>query len=389
MSDHSQLSHVLRIRQAMPATTAHLYLNTGTFGPLPGCALETIQQRLQDEYTQGRLGAANFEAISNSYNEARNSVARLLNANVNEIALTDNTGEGMNIISYGINWREGDEVITTNHEHISALAPLFQIRDRFGIVIRVADIGPTGEKSVLKAIADLVTPRTRLIVLSHVAWTTGALLNISELGYMGREPGIPVLVDGAQSAGAIPIDVKALGVDFYAIPMQKWLCGPDGTGALYARSEALNYVSPTYVGYWSIKHEGDAEWALEDGAQRFELGGRQTAAVAGQAAVLKWLEETVGYKWLFARISALHSYAYDILKSVPSLTMLTPTPGVSGLISFTYEGRKSEDVVNHLRDKHNIYIRNIPSLDCLRVSTGFYNTEEEIDSLVQALRSMS
>ncbi len=203
MSDHSQFSHVQRIRQAMPATTAHLYLNTGTFGPLPSCALETIQQRLQDEYTQGRLGAAAFEAISNSYNEARNSVARLLNANVNEIALTDNTGEGMNIISYGINWREGDEVITTNHEHISALAPLFQIRDRFGIVIRVADIGPTGERHVLKAIADLVTPRTRLIVLSHVAWTTGALLNISEVGYMGREFGIPVLVDGAQSAGAI------------------------------------------------------------------------------------------------------------------------------------------------------------------------------------------
>ncbi len=171
--------------------------------------------------------------------------------------------------------------------------------------------------------------------------------------------------------------------------MQKWLCGPDGTGALYARSEALNYVSPTYVGYWSVKHEGDAEWELEDGAQRFELGGRQTAAVAGQAAVLKWLEETVGYKWLFARISALHSYAYNTLKSVPGLTMLTPTPGVSGLISFIYEGHKSEDVVNHLRDKHNIYIRNIPSLDCLRVSTGFYNTEEEIDALVQALRIMS
>ncbi len=253
--------------------------------------------------------------------------------------MTDNTGEGMNIISYGINWREGDEVITTNHEHISALAPLYQIRDRFGITIRFADIGPVAERPVLKAIADLVTPRTRLIVLSHVAWTTGALLNVSEVGYMGREFGIPVLVDGAQSAGAIPIDIKALGVDFYAIPMQKW-------------------------------------------------GGRQTAAVAGQAAVLKWLEETVGYEWLFARISALHGYAYNALKNVPGLTMLTPEPRVSGLISFTYEGHKAEDVVSHLRDIHNIHIRNIPSFNCLRVSTGFYNTEEEIDTLVQALEGM-
>jgi L-cysteine/cystine lyase len=388
LSEHSQLSPLQRIRQAMPATTTHLYLNTGTFGPLPACVIETMQQRLQDEYTQGRLGAAAFETISNSYNDARNSVARLLNADVSEIALTDNTGEGMNIISYGINWREGDEVIITNHEHISALAPLFQIRDRFGIVIRFADIGLVAERPVLKAIADLVTPRTRLIVLSHVTWTTGALLNVSEVGYMGREFGIPVLVDGAQSAGAIPIDVKALGIDFYAIPMQKWLCGPDGTGALYARREALNYVSPTYVGYWSVKHEENVEWELEDSAQRFELGGRQTAAVAGQAAVLKWLEEIVGYEWLYARISTLHGYAYNALKNVPGLTMLTPEPRVSGLVSFTYEGHKAEDVVNHLRDVHNIYIRNIPSFNCLRVSTGFYNTEEEIDTLVQALEAM-
>src|SRR5438876_8251806 len=233
-------------------------------------------------------------------------MARLVNADVEEIALTKNTCEGLNIIIFGINWHEGDEVITTNHEHISLLAPLYQLRDRYGIVIRFADIGPSAELPVLKAIADLVTPRTRLISISHVIWTTGAVLNISEVAYMGREWGIPVLIDGAQSAGAIPIDVKALGVDFYAIPMQKWLCGPDGTGALYIRREALNYVTPTYVGYWSVKHEEGVEWELEEGAQRFELGGRQSAAVAGQAAVLHWLEETGGYPWLHERISSRH-----------------------------------------------------------------------------------
>ncbi len=389
MSDHDNLTHLLHIRQAMPATTAHLYLNTGTFGPLPGIVIETMQQRLQDEYTQGRLGVAAKRSIANAYNDARGRVARLLNAEVSEIALTDNTGEGMNIISYGINWKEGDEVITTNHEHISALAPLYQIRDRYGIVIRFADIGPRAERPALKAIADLVTPRTRLIVLSHVVWTTGALKNVSEVGHMGREFGIPVLVDGAQAAGAIPIDVKALGVDFYASPMQKWLCGPDGTGALYARREALNYITPTYVGYWSVKHEEHVEWELHDSAQRFELGGRQTAAIAGQAAVLKWLEESVGYAWLFARISALHRYTYAALQSVPGVRLLTPTPGVSGLVSFTFEGQSSEDVVSYLCDTANIYIRNIPSLNCLRVSTGFYNTEEEIDTLVRALNAIA
>ena len=382
------LTHVERIRQQMPATTSHIYLNTGTFGPLPGCVIQAMRERVQDDWQNGRLGAAAFETIGTIYGNARSSVARLLNADADEIALTDNTGEGMNIISYGIQWHEGDEVITTNHEHISLLAPLYQLRDRYGIIIRIADIGPAAERPVLKAIADLVTPRTRLISISHVTWTTGTVLNISEVAYMGREWGIPVLIDGAQSAGAIPVDVTALGVDFYAIPMQKWLCGPDGTGALYVRKDALRYVSPTYVGYWSIKHEEGMEWDLLDSAQRFETGGRQTSAIAGQAAVLNWLEETVGHQWLFERIASLSAYAYQALKEVPGLTMLTPRPGESGLVSFNLEGRDDAEIVTSLRDKHNMYIRNIPSTKSLRISTGFYNTEEEIDKLVAALQEM-
>jgi L-cysteine/cystine lyase len=382
------LTHLQRIRQEMPAATSHIYLNAGTFGPLPNCVVQAMQERIQDEWQNGRFGEAAFEAITTIYSNARSSVARLLNADVEEIALTDSTGDGLNVISYGLKWHEGDEVITTNHEHISLLAPLYQLRDRFGIVTRFVDIGPAAEKPALKAIADLVTPRTRLISISHVTWTTGAVLNISEVAYMGREWGIPVLIDGAQSAGAISVDVKALGVDFYAIPMQKWLCGPDGTGALYVRKDMLRLVSPTYVGYWSTKNEEGLEWELLESAQRFEVGGRQTAAIAGQAAVLKWLEETVGHRWLFDHISSLSTYAYKALSEVPGLTILTPRQGESGLVSFQLEGRDDAEIVTYLRDKHNMYIRNIPSTKSLRISTGFYNTEEEIDKLVAVLREM-
>ena len=372
----------------MPATTSHIYLNTGTFGPIPDCVAQAMQECIRNDWQNGRLGTAAFEAIGTIYSNARNGVAKLLNAGADEIALTDSTGEGLNIISFSLNWREGDEVITTNHEHISLLAPLYQLRDRYGIVIRFADIGPRAEKPVLKAIADLVTPRTRLISISHVTWTTGTVLNISEVAYMGREWGIPVLIDGAQSAGAIPIDVKALGVDFYAIPMQKWLCGPDGTGALYVRKEMLHFVSPTYVGYWSIKHEEGFEWELLDNAQRFEVGGRQTAAIAGQAAVLNWLEQTVGHGWLFERIASLSRYANQALREVPGLIVLTPRSGESGLVSFTIEGKDDAEIVAILRERYNMFIRNIPSTKSLRISTGFYNTEEEIDKLVSALKEI-
>jgi L-cysteine/cystine lyase len=349
-----------------------------------------MQEKMQADWQQGRLGVAAFESMGNLYKSAREGAARLLHIESDEIALTDNTGEGLNIISYGLNWREGDEVITTNHEHISLLAPLYQLRDRYGIVIRVADIGEQGDRPVLKTIADLVTPRTRLISISHVSWMTGAVLNIHEVGYMGREWGIPVLIDGAQSAGAIPLDARALDVDFYATPMQKWLCGPDGTGALYARRDSLHYVQPTYVGYWSCKHEEGfgKGWELMDNAQRFELGGRQTAAIAGQAAVFRWLEEEIGYDWIYEHIASLSAYTYHALSELPGLTMLTPRPGESGLVSFKLDGKDDLDVVNTLRDQHNIYIRNLPETHTLRISTGFYNTEEEIDTLVRILHDM-
>ena len=384
----SDLTHLERIRQELPATRARIYLNAGTFGPLPNCVPQAMQERTQAEWQTGRLGTEAFERMLAIYTEARERVARLLNASTDEIALTDSTGGGMNMISYGFNWQEGDEVITTNHEHISALAPLYQSRDRYGIIIHKADLGPRAERSALEAISELVTERTRLISISHVTWTTGVRLDVKAITQFGRERGIPVLIDGAQSAGAIPLDVKELDVDFYAIPMQKWLCGPDGTGALYVKREAMHYVAPTYVGYWSTKHEEGIEWELQESAQRFELGGRHTASLAGQSAVLDWLEQFVGYAWMFEHISTLNTYAYHALQKVPGLTMLTPQPGGSGLLSFTLKGRDDAELVKELADKYTITIRNIPSTHALRISTGFYNTEEEIDTLVRALSEL-
>jgi L-cysteine/cystine lyase len=378
-------THLDRVRQELPATTSRSYLNTGTFGPLPACAVRAMQQCVQRDLQEGRIGPAFFEQMGKTYEAARQGVAHLLNASEDEIALTDNTGEGLNIICFGLDWRPGDELITTNHEHTSLLVPLSQLHARYGVVVRMADLGPDAGRSALQAVAEQITPRTRLIALSHVTWTTGARLNISEIGSLGRTRGIPVLIDGAQSAGAIPIDVQTLDVDFYALPGQKWLCGPDGTGALYARRAACNSIASTYVGYQSTAAIHAAEWTLHEDARRFEVGGRQIAAVAAQAEALRWLEETVGHQWLFARIAALNTSAARTLQRVPGLHLLTPHPGESGLLTFTLEYGTPEEVVLYLREHHNISIRMIPEIRAIRISTGFYNTEEEIETLADAL----
>lgn len=378
-----------RVRQAMPATTSCIYLNAGTFGPIPNCVTEAMQDRMQEEWREGRLGTKGFEHIAEIYSQARSGIAHLLNADESEITLTDNTGEGMNIICYGINWQQGDEVITTNHEHISALAPLYQLRDRFGITIRVADLGPHAERSVIDAIQPLITSRTRLISVSHVTWSTGTILDIQAIARIAHGNDVPILVDGAQSAGNIAIDIKALDVDFYAIPMQKWLCGPDGTGALYIRKASLSRIAPTYVGYYSILHENDAVWALRPDAQRFELGGRQTAAIAGQAAVLTWLETVVDYEWLHTQIATINLHTYNALKDIPNLNIITPQPGTNGILSLTIAGSDDSEIAQRLQTEHNILIRNIPDIHALRISTGFYNTEEDIDTLAHALTALS
>jgi L-cysteine/cystine lyase len=377
-------THLTTIRQTLPATATQIYLNNATAGPLPACVPQAIQTRMQEEWQYGRLGtAAGYSSKKTIASQARNQVARLLHANEDEIALTVNTSQGLNIVCHGIDWQANDEVIVTNHEHMGSLAPLYQIRDRAGIVIKIADLGEQANRPLRPAIEALLTPRTRLIVLPHVTWTTGAVLDIQAIGKLGQEYHIPILVDGAQSAGAIDINVHELGVDFYAIPMQKWLCGPDGTGALYVRRSSLSFIAPTFVGLHSVAPgEHNKPW---DNARRFELGGHQTAIIAGQCAALRWLENEVTYEWIFQHISKLNTYAYHALKAVAGITILTPQPGASGIFSFLVAGQDTEEIAKRLQHEYTIYIRSIPERKILRFSTGFYNTEEEIDALTHAL----
>lgn len=380
-------THLADIRQALPATATQIYLNNGTFGPLSDHVTQAMQIRMQEEWQHGRLGAtAGFGSMLAIAAQTRQRIASLLHAQEEEIALTVSTTHGLNIVSNGIDWQVGDEVIITNHEHIGAFAPLYQLRDRAGIVIKIADLGEQATNPLRPTIEALLTPRTRLIVLSHVTWTTGTVLDIQSIGRLGQEQHVPVLIDGAQSAGAIDVNVHELDVDFYSIPMQKWLCGPDGTGALYIRQSSRSLIAPTFVGLPSIIFGED--WKLQDNARRFEFGGLQTATIAGQCAALQWLENKVTHAWMFQRISELNTYAYHTLKTIAGIIILTPQPGASGILSFIVAGQDEGEIVKRLQEEYTIYIRSIPETKALRLCTGFYNTEEEIDRLVDALTSI-
>ncbi|GCE15809.1 aminotransferase class V-fold PLP-dependent enzyme [Tengunoibacter tsumagoiensis] len=374
------------VRQQLPSLEKHIYMNTAAFGPLLRCAPQAMASWLETEATEGRLGLATYEPMGKLYTETRSTIARLINADVDEIALTGNTGEGLNIICNGFDWQPGDEIIMTNHEHISAIILMYYLRDRYGVVLQIADLGPRGDQPADEAIAALITPRTRLIVISHVSFMTGAVIDIPVVTALGRKSNVPVLVDGAQAVGVLPVDVKALGADFYAFPMQKWLCGPDGTGSLYVRRELLSSIHPTYVGGWfSLKFEALRKWDFHPSAQRYELGGRHSSAVAGQLACLRWLEEKATYPWIFERTSALNSAVYAAVQDLPGVGLLTPQPGASGLLTFTLEDCEMGELAQWLQQEYSIYARAIHEYNALRISTGFYNTEEEVATLSNAL----
>ena len=268
------------VRAELPVLERLAYLNAGTFGPLPRRVVDVMRAIQTEELDQGRTGRPYFDEIRGLRGQVREAVAGLLGASSGSIALTRSTGDGCNIAVASLHLQPEDEIVTTDDEHFGLLGALHVSRAR----VRVAHIRSWPLEHALEAIKAEITSRTRLIALSHVTWTTGRVLPVRELAGQG----IPVLVDGAQSAGAIPVDVGELGCDFYTVSGQKWLLGPDGTGALYVRPELIDQLPVPFPSYFSQQsYEETGAFAPAPGAARFEPGTLPAPALAGLEAALR------------------------------------------------------------------------------------------------------
>jgi len=373
------------IRRELPATQRWIFLNVGTFGPLPRVAYQAIQETARCELEEGRLHPGFWEACEVLKQELREEMARLLNAQPEEIALTHHTSEGMNIGTLGINWRPGDEAVTTNVEHSAGLLPLYIIQRRFGVHLRFADLD-TGGDDLLRPIREAVTSRTRLISLSHVSFSTGALLPLEKVTALAHQHGVFVLADGAQAVGAIPVDVRRLGMDFYALPGQKWLHGPSGVGAFYARRDRLPELELTFASYASKEVYDHTGYFIPKGdARRFEVADFYAPALAAQLAALRWLRCEVGWEWIFARVAELAGYARQLLEATEGVRMLTP-PNMAGLLHFQVEGVADPEELVRALYECGILVRSIGApRTCVRIAPSFYNTEEELQELASAI----
>ena len=377
-----------RLRAQLPAATATGYFNAGTNGPLSTVVQQALIDAATEELQRGRIGSDYYASIQDAARSTRTAIAGLFGADPGEIALMRSTTEGLNVALMGVEWRRGDEVITTQLEHICLFSVLGLLSHRHGVIVKTIDIGDGGG-DVVAALAAAMSPRTRAVAISHVQWSTGAVLPLAEIGALCHPRGVLVIVDAAQAVGQIAVDVAALGVDAYAMAGQKWLGGPGGTGALFVRRDRMGEIRPTYLRAGAFDSFGFV--VPPDSAARYEMGEMYNPLVRAQMAGLTWLRDEVGFAWLTARNADLGRRCRDGLGAVDGVNVATPVHRMAGLVCFSIDGMAPKPVSDALLDRgYTIrYVDQRPGPALARVSTGWWCTEEEVDGLVEAVAGIA
>jgi selenocysteine lyase/cysteine desulfurase len=354
-------------RAQFPVLEQIAYFNTGTDGPVPRRAYDAASIRLRGELERGRAGEPHFKLLMETAAALRARLAEALGCDAGEVALTHSTTDGVSTALSSLPLGPGDEVLTSDVEHPGLLAPLEAARRRRGFEVRFA---PFDE------LAGAVGPSTKLVACSHVSWADGRVVDVEGL----RASGAQVLLDGAQGLGAVAVDVRAIGCDFYAASGQKWLCGPDGSGCLYVRSGVSDALDPPWPNYMSLAEPARAsELVVHGGARRFDLGVAPGPATAWALASLELLQEA-GLDWVTERAA---SQAESFAGLLAARGIEVAPRGRSTLVSWRSDDAEA-DVRRMAAD--GIAVRFLPGTDLVRASVGAWSTDAELERLAAAAK---
>jgi selenocysteine lyase/cysteine desulfurase len=355
------------------------YMNTGTLGP---CRRDTIEEatRIWEELESlpvkfyGGFGA---ESLAE---KTRTIAARFLGCDLSEIVMTNSTTSGMNAVAQGLRLKTGDRILTTNHEHGGGLLGWKYLAKYYGAEVDVINIPPAENdaEAILKRIKENIKKETRLISVSHVFSSTGLRMPVAEISAIARSNGILCVVDGAQAAGAIRVNVKELGCHAYATSGHKWLMGPKGTGLLYLSKDAQTLIRPMqFEESYNTYNDGN--------------GVVNLACILGLGKAIEYLE-SVGMAKVEEHNLSLRNRLYDRLKGLSNLTIVSPTPGplaspmLAGVLPDKF---KRAAFVKMLLDKYQLSIRPTHKefgFNGIRFSLHIFNTEKEVDLAAEVLR---
>ena len=375
------------VRQLFPIAKDLTYLNNGTFGPSPYPVIDAMRTAQMDADMHGNYG---------SYDATPPKIAKFVGADKDEIALTHNVTEGINIACWGVPLQKGDEVILTTHEHVGNAAPWLNRQKLHGIVIRKYTPGRTAAET-MERINALINKNTRAIATPHIPCTQGQVLPVKEICRLAKDKGLFALIDGAHGAGMMPLDLHDMGCDTYASCSHKWMLGPKGTGFLYVRKDFQDTVQAFYSGggtddgKWDIMANPIKIGNYAPSAHRYFGGTQANGLYTGVNASIDFIE-TIGQKNIYRRIKALGKYTQDSLLDLGSkIEMLTPTEERSrcAVIGFRIKGVDYQKFFTQCNDK-KIRIRMVPEngINCLRVSTHIYNSKADVDRFMEEVKKV-
>ena len=361
-----------------------IMMNNGTVGPMPEPVFNTLIKCFKLQVTNP-FDCYNF--IPRKKEEVRAKLARFINASPDEVVMTRNTTEGMNFVANGLDLKEGDEVLLSSMEHPAGTHPWKLKEKRYGIKIKEVPLGlpPKSVDEIINAFQKAITPRTKVISISHTVYISGLIFPIKELSKMAHEKGVLVVADSAHGIGMLDLNMEELGVDFFASSPYKWLGAPTGIGLFYVRKEAQDKLWPTIA---------SSGWDSRESARKYEtLGQRADALVVALGEAIDF-QNAIGRERIERRIKALAGYLKKELKKIPGVKLHTSQdPYLSGgLTAFSVEGVEPRKIVNYMREKYNIVVRTIGNKKAgtygVRVSTHIYVSFKHINMLLEGIKHL-
>ncbi len=367
------------VRSEFVLSKKGIYLNSGTLGVSPRYVLEgTIRDMVAQEVF--------FTEEKESLDGLKKSAGEFLGAEPEEIVFTRNTTEAMSMVAQGLDLKSGDEVLLTNHEHVGGTAcwEVKEKREKVKIKRVNLPLTPSSDEEIVKEISKAITKKTKIISISHILCTNGAILPVKRICELASSKGILTLIDGAHAPGMIKLNIKETGCDFYAGSFHKWLLAPKGTGFLYVKKDKNHLLYPI------IASEGWNE--LSKFSDRFNLGTINDSLLVGLKRAFEF-QNNIGREKIELRIRELNTYLRGKLREVPNLEIKSPSDPrmYCGMVAFKIKGIESENIYKILREKWKIEVRFVHeySHNLVRASTHIFNTFSELDKFCEALKQIA